>query len=104
MTATFSMDDMVKLSWQMGLMVVEAQAVVTLRTLGMMGVLTPHPMENQRMVTEKSAAFAESAQAAALAAISGKQPHEVAAAALKPIRERTSANVARLSRAAHGKG
>ncbi|MEA5161091.1 MULTISPECIES: antifreeze protein [Cereibacter] len=88
------------LYWQTGLMVAEAQTVMTLRTLGMMGVLTPHPLENQRMVAEKSVAFAQAAQAATAAAMQGKRPDEVAAAALQPIRRRTRANAARLTRAA----
>ncbi|SNX72042.1 hypothetical protein SAMN05878503_11194 [Cereibacter ovatus] len=100
MAPTFPLADMMKLSWQMGMMVVEAQTVMTLRTLGMMGVLTPHPQENQRMVAEKGVAFAQSAQAAAMAAMQGKHPHEVAAAALQPIRRRTRVNAARLTRAA----
>lgn len=104
MTPAFPLSDLMKLSWQMGMMAIEAQTVMTLRTLGMMGLLTPHPLENQRMVAEKGVAFAQSAQAATLAAISGKHPHEVAAAALHPIRRRTRANAARLSRAARKKG
>ncbi|MCE6950930.1 antifreeze protein [Cereibacter sphaeroides] len=100
MTLALPIAEMMKLSWQMGLMVAEAQTVMTLRTLGMMGVLTPHPMENQRMVAEKGRAFAQAAQAATAAAMQGKRPDEVAAAALKPIRRRTRANAARLTRAA----
>ena len=100
MTLALPLAEMMKLSWQMGLMVAEAQTVMTLRTLGMMGVLTPHPMENQRMVAEKGRAFAQAAQAATAAAMQGKRPDEVAAAALKPIRRRTRANAARLTRAA----
>lgn len=100
MQLAFPLAEMMKLSWQMGLMVAEAQTVVTLRTLGMMGVLTPHPMENQRMVAEKGVAFAQAAQAATAAAMQGKRPDQVAAAALHPIRRRTRVNAARLTRAA----
>ncbi|AXQ93094.1 antifreeze protein [Cereibacter azotoformans] len=88
------------LYWQTGMMVVEAQTVMAIRTMGMMGVLTPHPLENQRMVAEKGVAFAQAAHAATTAAMQGKRPDEVAAAALKPIRRRTRVNAARLTRAA----
>ncbi|MGP3697395.1 antifreeze protein [Rhodobacter sp. NSM] len=100
MSLALPFTSLMTLYWQTGLMVSEAQTVMALRTLGMMGVLTPHPLENQRMVTEKGLAFAQAAQAATSAAMQGKRPDEVAAAALKPIRRRTRANAARLTRAA----
>ena len=53
-------------------------------------------IEAARMVTEKPAAFALGAQRAAMAAIAGRAPETVAAAALRPIRTRTRANARRL--------
>ena len=50
------------------------------------------------MVAEKFAAGLKAQQAATLALASGKSPVQTAAAALKPIRRKTSSNLSRLSK------
>jgi hypothetical protein len=79
-------------------MMTEAQTVVALRTLGMIGVLPASPRENHTMFIEKGPAFVEAALAAGVAAMSGKTPDQIAHAAIKPIARRTGANVKRLTK------
>jgi hypothetical protein len=77
----------------------EAQTVIGLRTLGMMGLWKTGPGENERMVAEKTEAFAKSAVAAAGAIAKGARPDQIAMAGLKPLRQKTRPNVARLTKA-----
>ena len=79
-------------------MMTEAQTVIALRTLGMMGVLPASPRENHTMIAEKGPAFVEAALAAGVAVLSGKTPDQIAHAAIRPIARRTGANVKRLTR------
>ena len=83
-------------------LMVQAQTVIALRTLGMMGVLSAAPRENQTMVAEKGPAFAEAALAAGAAAMMGQNPVKVMQAAIRPLRKRTGANVRRLTRPKRG--
>ncbi|MBE2277589.1 MAG: antifreeze protein [Rhodobacteraceae bacterium] len=92
--------DLMRLAFGTSAMLAEAQAVFTLRTLGLVGVLRADEGETHRMVSEKFAAFSE-AQAAVLgAALGGASPVALAEAALVPVRRCTRANVARLARGA----
>ena len=88
--------------WSAGLlwwrMTTEAQAVVGMRMLGMMGMWNTAPSEWQRMVAEKQTAAMRSGFAAARAAASGRSGPEVAKAAMRPVRARTRANVRRLAK------
>ncbi|WP_235191328.1 antifreeze protein [Palleronia rufa] len=79
-------------------MMMEAQAVVTYRVLGMMGFWPVAPSENWRMTMEKGPAFAAAQQGAMAAMIAGKTPDLVAAAWLKPIGGKTRSNQRRLSK------
>ncbi|RCW86687.1 antibiotic ABC transporter [Paracoccus lutimaris] len=89
------------LLWQqMAQMAWEAQMVIALRTAGMMGVLRQDHSEPHRMVLEKADAATEAMQAALRAAGRGERADRVMAAALRPYRRRTRANVRRLSRKA----
>lgn len=76
----------------------ETQLVMSMRLLGMAGLWSVVPTENARMMSEKGPAWAEAAQAATGAAMSGKRPDEVAAAWARPLRRHTSANARRLVR------
>ena len=78
----------------------EAQTVIGLRTLGMMGVLPAAPGEAARMVSEKQQAAMEAGAAWWAAALRGAPPHVQASAALRPFGRRTRANSGRLSKAA----
>ncbi|WP_210526267.1 antifreeze protein [Rubellimicrobium arenae] len=79
-------------------MMAQAQTVVTLRMWGMMGLLPASKRENHTMVSEKAPAFAKAAVAAGAAAMAGKSPDQIAAAAIRPIKRRTSSNVKRLTK------
>ena len=87
------------LLWQqMTHMVWESQMVIALRTAGMMGILRQDAEEPQRIVIEKANGSTESMHAALRAAGRGERADKVMAAALRPYRRRTKANVKRLSR------
>jgi hypothetical protein len=94
---------LMQLSIQTGLMLAEAQMVIGMRMMGMMGMWRVLPSENARMSSEKLTAMGQSAMASSLAAMAGKPPVQIAEAALKPIRRHTSANVKRLGRRGPGK-
>lgn len=93
---------LMKLSIQSGLILVEAQMVIGMRLLGMMGLWRVTASEPHRMVSEKVVAASESLAAAGRATLRGQAPAAVAAAAMKPIRRRTSANAKRLARRGPG--
>jgi hypothetical protein len=99
----FSVHDMMRLSIQTGIMVAEAQMVIGMRMMGMMGLWRVPPSEHGRMSSEKVAAFGQAAMASSRAMMAGKSPSLVAEAALKPIRRKTAANVKRLARRGPGK-
>lgn len=82
---------------QMTQMAVEAQMVIAMRTAGMMGLIRQDSGETTRMVVEKADAASESLHAALRAAGRGQRADQVMAAALRPYRRRTKANVKRLS-------
>lgn len=94
---------MISLSLKTSLMMTEAQMVIGMRMMGMMGFWRVHPSENARMSSEKVSAATEAAIATSHAIMSGKSPAFIAEAALKPISRRTSSNVKRLARRGPGK-
>lgn len=94
---------MLTLSLKTGFMLAEAQMVIGMRMMGMMGMWRVLPSENARMSSEKVAAFGQSAIAATTAAMTGKSPAQVAEAALKPVARATKSNVKRLARRGPGK-
>lgn len=73
----------------------EAQGVILLRTLGILGIWSVAPSEMTRMFTEKPPAFARAASAATKAALAGRPPLD---AAIGPLQSRAGANLRRLSR------
>ena len=79
-------------------MLLEAQTVIGLRMLGMMGVLPAARGENGRMVREKQRAFAEAGMAAGRAALTGAAPVAIWSAALAPVGRVTGANARRLTK------
>jgi hypothetical protein len=86
------------LLWQqMARIAWDSQMVIALRAAGMMGILQQDAEEPQRMVMEKADAAAEAIWAALRSAGRGERADRVMAAALRPYRRRTKANVKRLS-------
>ena len=94
---------MISLSLKTGFMLAEAQMVIGMRMLGMMGMWRVTPSETTRMSSEKLAAASQSAVAASTAMLTGKPPALIAEAALKPIARRTKQNVKRLAARGPGK-
>ncbi|WP_333815093.1 antifreeze protein [Tabrizicola sp.] len=88
---------LIGLSLKTGTMLAEAQMVIGMRMLGLMGLWRVAPSENARMSSEKLAALSQSAIATSQAVLTGKPPALIAEAALKPIRRRTRSNVKRLA-------
>jgi hypothetical protein len=102
MPRRFNPMTMLHLSMQTTRMMAEAQMVIAMRLAGMAGGWRVTPDENTRMVQEKSTAMVQSAMAAGRAIAAGASPERVALAALKPVRAKTRANVARLARRGPG--
>ena len=76
----------------------EAQFVMSMRLAGMAGIWALAPGETTRMIVEKQEAFQRSAADAAAAAFGGHGAEHIAAAALRPLSRKTSANARRLRR------
>ena len=81
-----------------GMVMIESQAVIAMRLMGMAGVWSVTPSEDSRMVTEKVHALTEAATQSTRVALSGGAPHKVAEAAIRPIRRATRANLRRLGK------
>jgi hypothetical protein len=79
-------------------MMAEAQWVMSIRMMGLAGVLPLTQAERQRMVAEKGPAFARAWSDAAAAAQAGHSAERVLLAAVKPIGRRTRANARRLTK------
>jgi hypothetical protein len=94
---------LIELSIRTSIMLTEAQMIIGMRMMGMMGLWRVLPSENARMSSEKVAVMGQVALASSQALMSGKPPTLVAAAALKPIRRKTASNVKRLARRGPGK-
>lgn len=82
----------------------ETQAVMGYRMMGMAGLWNIEPSERRLMVAEKPEAMVRSATAAARAMAKGQAPHQIVAAASKPLRSKTRANAARLAKRGPGRG
>ena len=82
---------------QFGSMMAEAQSVIAMRMLGIAGLWSVAPDENKLMVSEKVSAISKGLTDASRAIMEGKRLDEIAAAAIKPIRQTTRANHKRLS-------
>ena len=90
--------DMIRAGTQMSLLAWEAQMVIAMRMMGMAGLWSVLPSEDRRMAEEKPAAFLAAAQAAGLAAMTGRRPDQIANAWTRSLRTRTGSNARRLAR------
>jgi hypothetical protein len=92
--------DFLRPSMLMGQMMLESQIVISLRLMGMAGVLPVADGEHRRMVDEKTSAMQEAGFAASRAFLTGAAMPAIAMAAMAPVRRRTKANVRRLMKPA----
>lgn len=82
----------------LALMAAEASAVITMRTLGFMGIWSVPASENTRMVSEKQAAMVEAGHGMIRAAWRGEAPDAVYDAVVLPFDRAARENRRRLSR------
>lgn len=91
-------NEAMRLAMQSGMMIAEANMVIAMRLMGMGGMWRVTPSENARMVQEKSDAAIASGAAISRAIMAGHSPAKVALAGMKPVRDKTRANVTRLAK------
>jgi hypothetical protein len=75
---------------------IDSQRVISIRLLGIAGVLPAKPGENDRMLREKWLALMQASMGAALAMQRGAAPVAIALAATAPVARATRANSRRL--------
>ena len=95
--------DLFRLSLETSLMTLQAQQVVAMRTLGLMGAWRTRDGEATRMIAEKMDALGEATLGMGKALAQAQSPLHVAEAALAPYAKRTSANHRTLSRRGPGR-
>jgi hypothetical protein len=69
-----------------------------MRMMGMAGVWSVTPAEDARMMSEKVQALTRAASDSTRVAMAGGSLDKIAAAAIKPIRQKTRANARRLGK------
>lgn len=79
-------------------LMLDAQAVMALRLMGMAGALPHANGENARMVDEKGPAMAKAYHAATKAAMAGRSPDQIMTAAMGPVSRKVRANRKRLTK------
>lgn len=79
-------------------LMVDTQAVMALRLMGMAGALPADADENDRMLAEKGPAFAQAMSEMTTAAMAGKQPVEIMSAGMAPLQSEVSGNRERLTK------
>lgn len=79
-------------------LMLDTQAVMSLRIMGMVGAIPAQSNENTRMVSEKGPAFAEAMSALTRAAFKGSRPDQIMSAGIAPLAREVSQNRKRLSK------
>lgn len=92
-----STEEMLRSTWALWRLGMDAQVVFAYRVAGMMGALALPPGEEKRMVDEKVKAFSDAAMDGGWALASGKSLNAATQDALKPIHKRVKANKRRLT-------
>ena len=87
---------LIALQTQAATLMLETQVVMTLRILGMAGILPSSKGENDRMVSEKGPAMIKAMTAGTAAAMAGKRPDQIMSAALAPLSSKVHSNRVRL--------
>jgi len=84
------------LQTQMSQLMMDTQAVMSLRIMGMSGAIPARKGENDRMIAEKGPALADAYAAGAKAMMAGNTPDQIMRAAMAPLSKKVSANRKRL--------
>lgn len=84
------------LQTQMSQLMMDTQAVMSLRIMGMSGAIPARKGENDRMIAEKGPALADAYAAGAKAMMAGNTPDQIMSAAMAPLSKKVSANRKRL--------
>jgi hypothetical protein len=92
-----TLDDLACAGVSMATMLFEAQSVIGMRVLGMMGLWPMAAQEPMQMIHEKAHALNDANHAVARAIWQGECMGGVAKAGVAPLRDRTRANARRLS-------
>ncbi|WP_308916969.1 antifreeze protein [Jannaschia sp. LMIT008] len=91
------MKQLIRLQFDAARMMAEAQTVISLRMMGLTGLVPVRDGENARMVAEKQKAFVQAGFAVGRAMMMGRGPLAAYGAGLRPIGRTTRANVRRLT-------
>lgn len=91
-------EQMMKLNTSFTSLMMDTQAVMSLRILGMVGIIPSDTNENTRMIDEKAPAFTQAMTALTNAALSGYRPDQIMAAGIEPLQREVSQNRARLTK------
>ena len=91
-------EQMMKLNASVSTLMMDSQAVMSLRMMGMMGAIPTDNDEATKMVSEKAPAFAEAMTALTQAALSGYRPDQIIAAGMEPLQREVSSNRDRLTK------
>lgn len=90
-------NDFFALQMRMATLMFDAQSVMTLRMMGMTGMIPTPEGENLRMMEEKGPAMAQAIDAATQAIMAGQSPNQILHAAITPVSDRVASNRKRLS-------
>tara|TARA_R110002124_G_scaffold113069_1_gene267316 strand:+ start:308 stop:619 length:312 start_codon:yes stop_codon:yes gene_type:complete len=83
---------------QLAHIMAEAQSVIGMRLMGMAGLWSVPASEDRNMILEKIQAMVRAGTDVTVLMLRGGTPDQIAAAALKPYRQKTRANAKRLGK------
>ena len=89
--------DIFSLQLRLSTLMIETQSVMTLRILGISGVVPTPVGENFRMVEEKGPAMTAAFVAATNAMWAGARPDQIMSAAMVPVSDQVRSNPQRLT-------
>tara|TARA_R110000787_G_scaffold19617_2_gene58699 strand:- start:1188 stop:1499 length:312 start_codon:yes stop_codon:yes gene_type:complete len=83
---------------QLAHIMAEAQSVIGMRLMGMAGLWSVPASEDRNMILKKIQAMVRAGTDVTVLMLRGGRPDQIAAAALKPYRQKTRANAKRLGK------
>ncbi|WP_458792326.1 antifreeze protein [Yoonia sp. MH D7] len=91
-------EQMIILQTSFTTLMMDTHAVMSLRMMGMVGLIATDADENTRMMHEKAPAFTAAMNALTNAALCGYRPDQIIAAGMEPLQREVSNNRARLTK------